>query len=91
MRHISNGTAIPRVVEAGITRTEPEQPRRDETRAQDTTLLDLVKAVSDQARSEAEVIATIVSLVNSGRVRLCGTFRDARFDLRELVAGPTAA
>jgi len=55
------------------------------------TLLDLVKAVSEHAPSEAEVIATVVYLVNSGRVRLCGNFKDARFDLRELVAGPTAA
>jgi len=59
--------------------------------AQNMTLLDLVKAVSDHARSEAEVIATVVYLVNSGRVRLCGNFKGARFDLRELVAGQRAA
>jgi len=58
---------------------------------QDMTLLDLVNLVVDGARSEAEVIATVVYLVNSGRVRLCGNFKDARFDLRGLVAGPTAA
>ena len=46
-----------------------------------TTLLDLVAAVSAHARSEAEVIATVVYLVNSGTVRLCGNFRGARFDL----------
>jgi hypothetical protein len=39
--------------------------------AQNMTLLDLVKAVSEHAPSEAEVIATVVYLVNSGRVRLC--------------------
>ena len=48
----------------------------------DLTLLDLVSAVSRHARSEAEVIATVVYLVNSGAVRLCGTFKGARFDLR---------
>ena len=47
----------------------------------DTTLLDLVTAVSDHAASEAELIATVVWLVNSGRVRLCGNFKGARFDL----------
>jgi hypothetical protein len=56
--------------------------------AQNMTLLDLVKAVSDDAPSEAEVIATVVYLVNSGRVRLCGNFKGTRFDLRGLVAGP---
>jgi hypothetical protein len=46
-----------------------------------TTLLELVTAVTDEAESEAEVIATVVHLVNSGAVRLCGIFRDARIDL----------
>jgi hypothetical protein len=59
--------------------------------AQNMTLLDLVKVVSDHARSEAEVIATVVDLVNSGQVRLCGNFKGARFDLRGLLAGPKAA
>ena len=59
--------------------------------AQNMTLLDLVKVVSDHAGSEAEVIATVVDLVNSGRVRLCGNFKGARFDLRGLLAGQTAA
>lgn len=48
-----------------------------------TTLLDLVTTVSASADSEAEVIATVVSLVNSGEVTLCGTFRGCRFDLAE--------
>jgi hypothetical protein len=45
------------------------------------TLLDLVNAVSEHARSEAELIATVVYLVNSGRVRLRGALEGARFDL----------
>jgi hypothetical protein len=44
-------------------------------------LLDLVTAVSTYAASDAEVVATVVWLVNSGTVELCGTFRGARFDL----------
>ena len=59
--------------------------------ALNVTLLDLVNAVSDQARSEAEVIAAVVYLVNSGRVRLCGTFKGARIDLRAPAAGRAAA
>jgi hypothetical protein len=55
------------------------------------TLLDLVTVVSRFSRTEAEVIATVVHLVNSGKVTLCGNFRGARFDcdeegLREVVA-----
>jgi len=53
------------------------------------TMLDLVQAVSASARTDAEVVATVVYLVNSGAVRLCGNFRGARFDLDE--AGLTAA
>ena len=45
----------------------------------DVTLLDLVTAVARSARTDAEVVATVVDLVNSGRVRLCGTFKGARF------------
>jgi hypothetical protein len=53
------------------------------------TLLELVNAVSEHAGSEAELIGTVVCMVNSGRVRLCGNFAGARFDLRGLV-GRTA-
>ncbi len=44
------------------------------------TMLDLVRAVAEEARSEAEVLATVVHLVNSGQVALCGNFRGCRFD-----------
>lgn len=50
------------------------------------TLLDLVNAVAEYARSEAEIVATIVCMVNQGHVRLCGTFKGARFDLNSLAA-----
>lgn len=45
------------------------------------TLFDLVAAVAEHARSEAEVVATVVYMVNSGVVRLDGNYRDALFDL----------
>ncbi len=45
------------------------------------TLLDLVNAVAEHARSDAEVVATVVWMVNQGHVRLRGTFKGARFDL----------
>jgi len=54
-----------------------------------TTLLDLVTAVNDEADSEDEVIATVVHLVNSGTVRLCGNFRGARFDLSDFTPSST--
>jgi len=50
----------------------------------DVTMLDLVNAVTEHTRTEGEAIATIVHMVNSGAVRLCGTFSGARFDLREV-------
>ena len=43
----------------------------------ETTLLDLVAAVSDSAESEAEVVATIADLLRSGKIRLIGNFRRA--------------
>lgn len=45
------------------------------------TMLELVTAVAEHARTEAELIATVVHMINSGAVRLSGTFRGARIDL----------
>lgn len=42
------------------------------------TMLELVSTVGEFARSEAEVIATVAHMVNSGLVELCGNFRGAR-------------
>jgi hypothetical protein len=47
-------------------------------------LLEVIAAVAEYADDEAELIATVVHLVNSGAVRLCGSFRGARFDLDTL-------
>jgi len=52
--------------------------------ARNTTLLDLVNAVSTYARSDKEVIATVAYMVNRGDVRLCGIFKGARFDMDAL-------
>jgi hypothetical protein len=54
------------------------------------TLLDLVKVVTDTTATEAEVVATVVHLVNSGVVQLCGNFRGARFDLDTVGMGAAA-
>jgi hypothetical protein len=59
--------------------------------ARDLTLLDLVVAVAESARTEAEVVATVVYMVNSGAVRLCGNFRGARFEPRPDRHGSAAA
>jgi hypothetical protein len=46
-----------------------------------TTLLDLISALQDCTPNDVEVVATIVFLINSGRVRLCGIFAGARIDV----------
>jgi len=45
-----------------------------------TTLLELVRAVQDTCRSDAEVIAVIAHMVNTGRVVLQGNFARRRID-----------
>ena len=40
------------------------------------TLLELIEAVSEVSESEQEVLATVTFMLNSGRVRLSGSFRD---------------
>jgi hypothetical protein len=50
----------------------------------DVTMLELVITVTEHARTEGEAIATIVHMIDSGAVRLCGTFSGARIDLGEV-------
>ncbi len=52
------------------------------TLQRECTLLELIQAVSDSARNDDEVVATIAYLINSGRVRLCGTFAGAKIAVR---------
>lgn len=52
------------------------------TAVQQTTLFELVETVSQYARNDAEILATIVHLVNSGQVRLVGRLKNARIALR---------
>jgi hypothetical protein len=44
----------------------------------DTTMLELVSALSAPARSDDEVVALVIALVKSGAVRLCGNFKGQR-------------
>jgi hypothetical protein len=50
------------------------------------TLLELVQVVGEIAETEAELIATVVDLVNAGRVQLTGNFRGCRFVLEDVSA-----
>ncbi len=49
--------------------------------ARTVTLLELLNAVSQHARSDREVVATVAYMVNRGTVRLRGAFEGARIDL----------
>jgi hypothetical protein len=44
---------------------------------QDVTLLELVGAVCEVTEDDREVVATVLHLLRSGQVRLCGNFRGA--------------
>jgi hypothetical protein len=50
-------------------------------RCRSLTLLDLIQAVSEAARSDQETLATVADLINSGQVRLCGDSTGATIDL----------
>jgi hypothetical protein len=49
--------------------------------ARECTLLELVQSVSSVAETDEEVVATVIYLINSGRVRLCGNFAGAKIAL----------
>ena len=52
---------------------EPQAPR-------DLTLLELVCALGEVTEDDREVVATVLALLSSGRVRLCGNFRNTPVD-----------
>ncbi len=54
-----------------------EESERHPAQTRRVTLLDLVAALADSGTSEVEVVWAITDLVNSGRVRLVGQFREA--------------
>ncbi len=58
-----------------------EESERHPAQARQVTLLDLVAALADSGASEDEVVWAIVHLVNSGRVRLVGQFRQAHIQI----------
>jgi hypothetical protein len=45
-----------------------------------TTLLELVTAICDTTEDDQEVVRTVLHLLESGRVRLCGNFRGTPID-----------
>ena len=44
------------------------------------TLLELVTAVCEATQDDGEVVNTVLHLLESGRVRLCGNFRGSKVD-----------
>jgi hypothetical protein len=48
--------------------------------AVETTLLELVRAVSDITSDDRDVVATVMEMLHSGRVRLCGSVRGSNLD-----------
>ena len=46
-------------------------------KSHEVTLLELVTAVCDVTEDDREVVATVVHMLHSGEVKLCGNFRGA--------------
>ncbi len=59
----------------------PTEPRSPEPFAPVyVTLLELVSAVTEAARNEEEVVATVLYMLKNGRARLCGNFEGAALE-----------
>jgi len=59
--------------------TRIESPPEDRVTVQ-TTLLDLVRAVSETTEDDAEVVCAILHMLRTGRVELCGSFANEPID-----------
>jgi hypothetical protein len=46
-----------------------------------TTLLDLVRAIGDVTNDDREIVATVLHMLRSGRLRLSGNFRGVLSDV----------
>ncbi|MBW1686934.1 MAG: hypothetical protein JRS35_17935 [Deltaproteobacteria bacterium] len=51
-----------------------------EPESKSLTLLELVGSVCDVTDDDDEVVATVLQMLRSGRVRLCGNFRGSSID-----------
>jgi hypothetical protein len=47
----------------------------------ETTLLELVQTVGELTEDDREVVATVIEMLHTGRVRLIGNFRGQRIAL----------
>ena len=50
--------------------------RSGQSACHDYTLLELVEAIAEVTEDDREVVATVLHMLASGHVRLCGNFRD---------------
>ncbi len=50
------------------------------TGMQATTLLDLVRVIGEVTDDDREIVATVLHMLRTGRVRLSGSFRGVPFD-----------
>jgi len=55
-----------------VTREELEESLQQ----RGVTLLELIEAVGSTSADDNEIVATVISMLRNGRVRLCGSFRD---------------
>jgi hypothetical protein len=66
---VQRASALPRPLPRAIGEAQPAE----------ATLLDLVRAIGEQTADDREVVAAVLHLLRSGRVRLVGSFRGQRF------------
>jgi hypothetical protein len=64
-------------MQAAIPKTRLPLPEV-EGKVVETTLLELVQTVGELTEDDREVVATVIELLHSGRVRLIGNFRGQR-------------
>ncbi len=57
-----------------------DDPSGAKAPSQHCTLLELISAVAEITSNEDELVATVLHLLGSGKVKLCGNFRGAALD-----------
>jgi hypothetical protein len=72
--HSEGDMALPRQAHQGTTRSGSGFSHADPV--VHTTLLELVRTIGEITDDETEIVATVLQMLRSGRVKLAGSFHD---------------
>lgn len=69
---------------------EDQAQRTGSTGCKDYTLLELVEVIAEVTDDDREVVATVLHMLASGRIKLCGNFRNEPIEAFQIESAEVA-